>query len=250
MPLSIIAGISLPHIRQNKGFVPTAPGWSIKVIPAANRADLSTCWKQVLALANGSSVDGTHILAYHKPEKERGFYERSVYSRHRLVWLEPTDLRVYGTSEFNESIRRILDFESDWRKRIRPATPASPLILPETAFDAERDVEDLWRRGQWVRVGYDEIESVCRLSERFYMLHHTGNCWVDGRRRRFVPTSAKHGGHVEDSRLWKYTFRVPEWFHFDVDCPGRGAFFIRDHDGISHKVTRHTNIDCHGHIRS
>ena len=251
MALSIIAGIPSSLIRLNKGFVPTAPGWSIEVVPAGKRADLSTCWRQVLALADGSSIDGTHILAYHKPEKERGFYEDAVYSRHRLIWLQPSDLRAYGRSEFSESIRKLLDFESNWRKRIRPAAVASPLILPETAFDAELDVERLWYRGQWVQIGYDELESVCRLSERFNMLHHDDDCWIDRGGRRFVYTGQRHGEHVEQSRLWKYTFRIPDGFHFDVGRPDRrGPFFIRDRDGTSYKVTRHTNIDCHGHILS
>jgi hypothetical protein len=113
-------------VRQNKEFVPTAPGWSLEVVPTGNRADLSICWKQVLDLAHASSIDGTHILAYHKPEKERALYERSVYSRHRLIWLQPYDLRVYGTSEFNQRIAALLDFELDWRKQVRPADVAAP----------------------------------------------------------------------------------------------------------------------------
>ena len=249
MPLLIVAGIPLPLLRMNKGFALDIPGWSVEVLPSGNRADLSTCWNQVLNLAETSSADGAHILAYHKPEKERARYERIIYSHHRLVWLDHSDLRMYGTDEFNESIRKRLDFELEWRERIRPKRESSPLILPETAFDVKGDVEKLWDRGQWVQIGRDDIESVCRLSEQFDTLHKRVDCWVDSDRRRFVYAGERHREHVPLARLWKYTFRVPDGFHFDVDCPDRrGSFFVRDWEGISYKVTGHINIDCHGHI--
>ena len=250
MPHSIIAGIPLPLIRQSKKFLPTVPGWSIQVVPAAKRADLSTCWNQVLAHANGSSDDGTHILAYHKPEKERPYYESTVYSRHRLIWLDHATLGLYGTSYFTTAINKILQFEAEWRETLRPRGVSSPLMLPESSFDPMRHVRDLWQRSHQVRIGRDKLESVHRLTDSFRAAHRRPMCWVDVKERIFDYTGERHALHVDSARLWKFTFRVPDGFHFDVTCTGSArSLLLRDYNGATRSFRTHANIDCHGYFR-
>ena len=213
------------------------------------KSDLNTCWSDVLWHADEPSHGGAHIFAFHGTESQRGEFEASVYGRHRLVWLDQSDLLVYGTKRFSTKIKSLIDFEQMWRGSVRPKDVRSPLILPECSFETTGAVSDTWKRAHRVRIGHDEIPSVASLIGLFRERHYSKGCWIDVHARRFDPGASRHGVHVPRERRWKFALEVPEGFHFDVQAERGQPFTIRDAQGAIRKYLAYTNVDCHGYVR-
>ena len=248
MPLLIIAGIPQGTVTRNKGFHLSFPGWTIRFEHArSHRPDLRTCWNQVLATADATTEDGTHILAYHQPESERPGFARDVNSRHRLVWHNKEDVALYGSDTYVELVARIIRFESDWRGQIRPQSTTSPLILPEPTFTPKRGLELLWRRAKALSLSHDTIDRVERLVREFRSKHYRNGAWNDQRELVFsVGTGHGRAGRPE---RWKFTSLVPEGFHYDVKHSRGIGFAITDATQETRRFHSYTNVDCHGNCR-
>lgn len=248
MPLLIIAGIPQSVVRRNKGFQPSLPGWTIRFEHArSHRPDLGTCWDQVLATADASSKDGAHILAYHQPESERPGFERDVKSKHRLVWHNKGEVALYGSEGYTTLVSEIARFELDWRTRVRPQSTASPLILPEPTFTPYKGLEPLWKRSGALTMTHDAIDRIETLVRAFRARHYQNGAWRD-RRDLLFSVGTGHGRAERPSR-WKFTFLVPEDFHYDIKHSRGTEFVIGDADNKTRRFRRYTNVDCHGNCR-
>ena len=247
----IVAGISQGVVQRHKGaYQPELDGWEVILCHSMKfKSDLRSCWSDVLTLANQAPIGGTHIFAFHYQESARPDFERDVYARHRLIWLQQSSLADYGTERFTNTLREVARFEEEWRASLRPEDVRAALILPEKTFEARPNVDALWKRAQKVRRGSDDVLRVSKLMERFRTEHYLKGCWIDLRGRRFDPGGARHALHVPTERHWKYTFRVPDGFHFDVSREGSDSFSLRDCEGTVYDFRRHTNVDCHGYVR-
>ena len=248
MPLLIIAGIPQGVVRRNKGFRLSFPGWTIRFEHARSHGpDLRTCWDQVLATADASSEDGTHILAYHQPESERPGFARDVNSRHRLVWHSKEEVGLYGSDTYADLVSRIIGFELDWRERVRPQNTASPLILPEPTFTPKRGLEQLWERARALTMNHDRLDHVQTLAREFRNKHYRNGVWRD--RRELIFSVGTGHGRAERRNRWKFTMLVPESFHYDVKHSRGTGVVIRDANLQTHRFHRYTNVDCHGYCR-
>ena len=249
-PRLIIAGLSQAVVRRAKGFAPDIPTWDTRYIHSeVAKSDLASCWPKVLFASNQPSHHGTHILAFHFRVDQRSRFERDVRGRHRLVWMDMALAGKWGTTDFIQRLQEMADFEMEWRGAIRPPGVSSPLMLPESAFDAAAAVAPIWARAQRVQAGRDALAAVVPLAKRFRLEHYRRAAWVDIRERNFAVATARHAFHVPADRRWKFTFPIPQGFHYDVSALKGGRFNIRDHTRASQAVRQHVNVDCHGYLR-
>lgn len=253
MPRVIIAGISWPVIQRNRGYVPSFPGWEVLLFNShTTRIELQHCWKEVLAAVHALDHDGAHILCFeadYSYEDTRTKYESTVGRRHRLLWMDPSIVKYFGDQVFEDRLRPVVDFEDEWRGKIRPAGVASPLFLPETCFEPKSQVSShIWERSYKVRRNVDDINAVKALVPRFRREHYQDGYWEDNRKLQFRRDPSDHVTTLPDHQ-WKFTFQLPRGFHFDVMHPRGQGFHLRDPAGQNWFFDTHANVDCHGYIR-
>ena len=252
-PVAVVAGVSLGSYRRSD-WRPARDGWVIDVLPGREQrhGSLKGIWQRVLRHGDERS-DGTdagvHFVLAHDREEERPAFRGELRGRSlRTVWLQRPLSTRYGSTEFRRAIDDVLAFEERWRGRIRPHLN-SPLLLPESAFEAETNVRDTWLRAHDVVTGHDNIEAVDRSIERFVRVHRQGSGWLDVRRLRFN-RGVPHGMHgLPGWRRQKLGSRLPDGFHFDVNSDRGRSFRLRDRDGSQHEFDAYTNVDPHGFIR-
>ena len=247
-PLALIAGIPRGlYMRQKQ---PKCDGWQVQVVPSEHqrKADLRSIWKRVMHRADESDADGVHLLLAHHRDDERSHFEQMICGSCRVIWISRELSRRYGTGEFKEEISAALQFEDRWRATIRP-TIDSPLLLPETAFSASRSVVDMWRRAMKVRRGRDGLEAVQKVVGRFKRLHRKETIWRDTRELDFSRGTSHGGRHLPKRRRCKFTFNLPDGYHFDVKHRAGRPFHVSDEAGTTRHFIEYTNIDPHGFVR-
>jgi hypothetical protein len=248
-PLLIVAGIPLAVARRHKDFRPSLGGWDLRIITSReNMADLHSCWDSVQTTADSASPSGAHIAAYHVRDSDRPSFNKGVFARHRLVWLNNTTLREFGTAAWVRLVGAIAEYESRWRRSLRPLDVRHPLILPESGFVPIERVRDSWKRAASVTSSHDDLARVASMLQDFAISHYRSGVWRDVRQLVFDPGGARHG-IVKTPTRWKFTYLIPENFHFDVKHESGRRFALRDASGRSHYFEQYTNVDCHGTLR-
>ncbi len=249
MPLLIVAGLPTAVTNRNKGYVPQVDDWNVRMIPSRDksRPDLQSCWTKVLT-ESSKDTEGTHVFAYHYREDEYPKFNSRMHDRHRLVWMARDSLRYYGSDRYTQMLENHLDFERRWRDKLRPQGVDAAGILPEVSF-LPKSCKDLWSRMRSVHLNKDDLERVFTLERHFREIHYGRGRWEDSRELQFKAASDRHGSNPPYGSF-KFTYRLPEGFHYDVrgSVPGRG-FTIEDAEGQTHRFHRYTNIDSHGSIR-
>ncbi len=250
MPHLILAGVSRSILMRNRVYAPAVPGWQVTVVPSqVFKNSVARSWSEVLRTANDTGDDGAHILAFHGLLKERKQFERSVYGRHRLTWLDRPLLTLYGSTDFDLAIEKIADSESRWRDQIRPPNHRHALILPECSFTPQKGYAEMWGRAQHVAGETDQLNQVAKLLVAFRRTHYaTSGVWRDRFGLVFDPSAEPHAAATRENR-WKYTYLAPEGFHYDVRSSDGRKFQVRDRSGVSYSFSDYTNVDCQGAIR-
>lgn len=250
----LIAGIPRSLTERYSDYKLTFPNWDVRCFSSnSGDVELKRCWPDVLRAANELAHDGAHIFAFDfrfTYEHVRVRFEKTVYPRHRLLWLEPSVARSYGTPDFQEQLQPLVEFEHEWRAKVRPRGLDSSLMLPEGTFEPETErLSQLWNRSYGVRRDKDEVDMVIALDRKFRQVHYLylRGHWRDKLNRRFKHDHSQHA-RAPQERRWKFTFRVPETFHFDVSAEGKGGVSLCDHAGTPHFFKTHANVDCHGFV--
>ena len=249
MPLLIIAGIPTSVTRRNRSYTPQVDDWNIQFIPSrdSKRHDLQSCWPEVLAKASGD-VRGAHVFAYHYREDEYPEFNTRMHDRHRLVWMARDTLGYYGSDMYTEMIEQYLDFECRWRDMLRPRGVDAAGLLPESSFSPKK-YKDMWSRMRSVHLDKDNLERVFMIIRGFRDTHYGSGRWEDNRGLQFKAAPARHGSNPRYGNF-KFTFRLPEGFHYDVSGnTANRSFTIEDAEGRPHQFHSYTNIDFHGSIR-
>lgn len=253
VPIAVVAGVSLGSY-QRSAWRPVRTGWRIRVLPGQQHGcgSLSGIWKRVLRVGDeyADFTDaGLHFLLAHDREDERPRFRRELRNRSfRAVWLDRRISRQYGSDACRQAFEKILEFEEQWRQRLRPNL-TSPLLLPESAFEAEATVEDTWKRAHSVVVDHDNIDAVHHSIRRFVRNHKKGPGWIDSRRLLFS-RGAPHGIHgLPAWQRQKLGFALPYGFHYDVKHERDSSFRLCDRKGTRSKFVAYTNVDPHGFIR-
>ena len=163
-PIAVVAGVSLGSYRRSD-WKPARSGWVIQVLPGQEHGhgNLMHIWQRVLRYGDehADRVDaGVHFLLAHDREDERPAFRRELRGRSfRAVWLPKVLSTQYGSTDFREAIDDLLEFEEQWSQRLRPDLN-SPLLLPESAFEADPNVRDTWIRAHNVVVDHDNMDAV------------------------------------------------------------------------------------------
>lgn len=249
MPLLVIAGIPGAVIKRNRGYVPQLDNWDVTIIASRDNrnADLMSCWRSVLSRAD-QSQHGAHIFAYHKREDEYPGFRRNMHDRHRLVWMERRTIGDFGTVKFSDMLRQHIQFESEWRYKLRPQGVDDASLLPEVSFIA-KSCENMWTRIRSVRLNRDSLDRIGVLVREFRKTHYRRGYWEDSRGIQFRAASERHGSYGPHGRF-KFTYGLPEGFHYNVrNSRAKEGFIVTDFRGRRHKFGKYTNIDCHGSIR-
>lgn len=251
-PKVILAGIPIGVFQRNRTYEPQFDGWEISVEPSQSgrgRCDLNSIWERVLNNADSSAGDGVHLVCFHSKENERGRFNRDIWPRHRITWLDTQVAEEYGRPSFLEAVQACLDFELQWRDEVRPSGPSSPLLLPESCFEAEASVKDMWSRACKLQRDRDDIDAVSKTIVRFRELHkrRTGP-WLDTRKLLFKH-NVDHGHTVDARRRSKFTFGLATGFHFDVRHEDGRKFTISDPNRVAFAYREYTNVDAHGILR-
>ena len=249
MPLLIIAGVPASLMRRNRSYAPEVDDWDVLLVPSrsSRKADLKSCWHDVLETASGYS-QGSHVFAYHNREDEYPSFNKVMHDRHRLIWMERNTLNVFGSCLYTEMIEEHLAIERLWRDKLRPRGVDAPGLLPESSF-SPKSCEDMWARIRSVHLNKDDIDRVYLLTRHFRKSHYGKGAWEDSRGLRFRAAAARHGSRPPYG-MYKFTYQLPEGFHYDVRSNAANRdFTINDVEGKLHRFQAYTNIDCHGSVR-
>lgn len=251
LPLALVAGIPL-GVYKRAPQRPSVDGWDVRTIPSQShrKCDFGGISKRVfdcLDEAETSSHDGVHLFIVH--DGDRGRFKRDLRSRcYRVVWFSPAIARQYGRQKFDDELGDLLDFEHSWRRSVRPSVD-SPLLLPEGQFAAEGSTNDMWGRVYTVGQGRDDLGAVAETIARFRLRHHHQRGWRDTAALVFE-SRERHGTHgLPKWRRRKFTFPIPEGFHFNVAHERGRRFALTSADGATRTYSRHANVDAHGHAR-
>lgn len=251
MPLIILAGIPLPVFNRNKGYLPIVPGWQVSLIPSREpkkKANLFSCWKEVLAAADGADDHGAHIFGFHDRESEFPEIRQKLHDRHRLIWMRHDSILSYGTDTFTKEMESLAEFENIWRKYLMPRGVDAAPLLPESSF-TPINCKDIWQRVRSVSGSRDEVSRISLLLVQFRASHYHRGEWRDDNGLRFRAAPERHGSFDQYGHR-KFSYRLPKGFHYNVTSEHLNRYFhVTDHLGTRHRIREYINVDCHGSVR-
>lgn len=268
-PYLILAGMPRQlHNRVKKRV--SVRGWSLILIPSVqdwrshvDKSGFHRALQQATRLnTNPNSpyifdnrVAG-QVLAF-SAQSDRAKASENIRDHIRLRWLNVDLLSSLpdDVDSFNAALQREANFELDWRDRIRPAGNDSPLLLPQCAFSPRR-FGSMWADagsvgpGPLRGSGMTQLERVRRDLAGFATLHRRRGYWLDAREIRFEATEL-HGVPADPRWRWKFSWCVPEGFHYNVMHERNFPFTVRQFDRTVVSVNRagYLNVDCHGRCR-
>lgn len=263
MPTAIILGLPKPQADRIKGELKTqgqawCEGWFVHFIPPTGaQAQIREADIRV-ALQTASQIDDSvHVLAIanqgggHNQEIAAHFVPYFRFRRLPGQWLE---LPYPLPDGFIAKVNEIFADEDDWRASVQPKSIDEALLLPETTFLTK--LSDLW--GLALKYGEGCNAGCAKRKHEFKRKHykpHTSKShyrdyfWTDDNGRIFDHTQEQHG-EAPKLRQWKYSFRLPKGFHYDVRHESGSKFVVAGATrSEAVKTDGYANIDPHGCFR-
>jgi hypothetical protein len=265
MPVAILVGIPTQYFKRihgsiDRGLTAYRPGWNVEYVPA-NRSTPGVFPRESRsALERAEKCGGAHLIGVSKQDREtRQSIEADLRCYFRFRWLDNRLLSYIGSHvpSFVDGFNVILAEEEMWAEKVKPQDYLSPLILPELCFESSHPAGRLWQLAEQ----YGELGNVldaARTVEIFREKHWLSTDGGGRRRRRWVDTSDRVFDHTGERhgrppfpREWKYSYRIPDGFHFDVTILHRRPFVFTDSQGNAHPVdaSKNVNVDPHGIVR-
>ncbi len=281
MTTAIIAGLprsvakrveALLRSDVSSGLVNKSPrtlrsGWEIQFFNSDNH-EIGIHRRQVPYLANfvaehgGGPVLGISTLA----KLDRHYVRDAIRPYFRFLWLRNEMLSLISgmRDEFLMRLNHSLFSEEVWLERIKPKNTSSPLLLLEFCFVSSHPHSQLWN--QALEYGDPErtVATEQAISEftvayeairkGFVDAHRTAATgqparWIDLKQKLFDGNGARHGG-APFPRRWKYSFELPNGFHWDVTTADGSKFALLDSTGTLYNIPtgKHCNVDSHGYV--
>ena len=198
----------------------------------------------VLATADQSCLPNCTAL------RERFRFRRA--GAHFVAYLARGD-----DAAFVELLAAVLAEEDEWSKHVRPNL-SSPLLLPKGAFAAKRDVRALWEYAESFN-DPDKTRKYPKLRDRFVEFHlkeyddsvsGRATPWLSDDGWGWRDDGARHGTPLDVGDEWKYSFQLPDGFHYDVEPARKGKKAFQDANGKSHLLPKgYLNITAYGLLR-
>jgi len=259
MTCALIVGIPSQYLRRlndyrkRKKLTLERDSWRIKFIPSPKSTitfRLASVWQELK-----TNTQGCHIYAFRSQTQNTEKLRIEFDKYYRFVWLQNEWLRFIPSQIeiFIAKLMEFLDLENYWIEKVKPKSERSPLFLPEASFLANRLVSDMWTFAREPNEG-DNVDGMVNKINSFTQKHlyHYGHdrIWRDQNKLHFRPDQSGHG-IAEFPNNQKYSKRIPDGFHFDVNSNTGNSISIVDGEGKQHvnNPEGHFNIDPHGTIR-
>jgi hypothetical protein len=264
MGTALLLGIPSGHIEKAKSVLSANAamfaGWSVKFVPAPRKQAEIIPRMVIRAQELAAEHDDTHVIGF-SDQSNRQIAADEIKPFFRFRWFNHGLLKYLSSpdpSPFVNGLAADLREEFEWAARIKPASLASPLLLPECSFVPERKNRELWRHasafGDLRNIdGAEKALAEFRNTQRRRVAFGTFSAyrWVDEHGRVFDGDGERHGT-PPFPRGWKFSYRLEPGFHFDVTHVDGRQFSLNDVHGIINRAPSgaHLNIDPHGYVRS
>ena len=259
MPLAILAGIPerlARSIRPNTIQPLIRTEWQLVVVASKVAGTRSVNITLLRSTLEKVLHESPNVLCFHVADNaQRAVLSTDFLPFFRFVWLDRTWLAQlpYEREVFFGNINRVLAIEEKWLESVRPTDVRSPLMLPEQSFSTEIGLKEMWDSASRA-ADKGHIDSTAITMDRFRR-HHFGDTrrgyrtWIDMEDRVFDHRGPRHG-KAPFPRCCKYSFVIPDGFHFDVTSMHGRDFNVRDWRGLVHSTNIGVNIntDPHGHV--
>lgn len=260
MGTAILLGIPEPYVARLRHALETHGGipgvWTVKYIPAPKRLSEITNASLKQARKIADEHDTPHIFGF-SIQQNRSDWASQLVPYFRFRWCDQlvsklNHLATPDPGPFLTQFAADLAEEEQWTLRVKPADMGSPLLLPECSFDAGTPHRDLWRhaRSYGDPNTVEGAEKAIREFERIYLRKSVHYQWVDRRDLVYGRNGPRHAD-APFPRGWKYSYRLPPGFHFDVTQTEKRKFYLFDAEGLRHSAVSggYINIDPHGYVR-
>lgn len=204
---------------------------------------------------------GGHVFGV-STDRDRVTVERHIRPHFRFRWISHSAIALTGQRDFGPLIAELEQAvveEQAWIDNVKPQSTASPLVLPGKLFKAKGEFANLWTRCE----AYGDINAIRAagvLVEKFTAEFRKSIAsnkdektpWVDLDDWVWKDDGEQHGAAIFPKN-WKYSWEVPEKFHFDVMPKNtRTKTHFIDVNGVLHKLpkaSKYMNITVHGEVR-
>ncbi len=263
MPTAIILGLPKQQADRVKGALKGLNQtchneWQVHFVPPTGahgqlrEADIR------VAIRNASqATDSAHVfgIVNQGGDRKRTVAENfTPYFRFRWLPSEWLALPHPAPDDFVAKLIETLADEDEWKELVQPANTADALLLPKCAFSTK--LSDLWSLAEKYGPG---CNNGCARRKQIFRTTHYRSCtskshpkdyfWTDDDQRIFDHTGAQHA-NAPEPRQWKYSYRLPDKFHYDVRHASGRKFVLNGITGSqSIKAGEYENIDAHGYFR-
>lgn len=264
MAVAILLGLPKPQSDRVRGALNRSlcnwrTGWSVRFVPPTGKswptireADIRSALNQAM-----QCNDSVHLLVM---TNQGGGHKKDIAAcfvpQFRLRWLPGKWLELpYPSPEvFVEKVNEALADEDDWIEQVQPRDTKAALLLPKVAFASR--MRDLWDLAEKYGEGCNKASArrLIEFQNAHYKRHSSegrprSNSWIDDHNLIFDHAGARHG-QAPDDRSWKYSYRLPSGFHYDVRHAQDRCFDI---NGMQRRQSipagGYVNIDAHGFFR-
>jgi hypothetical protein len=260
METAILLGIPIPYVARLRAALDSHGGlpalWSLKFVPAPKKAPEINQGTVRQACRFADEHPSPHVLGFSTQERRSEWtVELEPYFRFR--WCDKLvsalgSLATPDPSHFLRLLAADLSEEEQWSSRVKPTDMGSPLLLPECSFSVSGGHRYLWRHAR----SYGDTENIDGAAKavrdfgRVYLRKAGHYQWIDDRDLIFGRNGPRHAA-APFPRWWKFSYRLPDGFHYDVEHLEQRKFSLNDAAGTSQisGAKGYINIDPHGYVR-
>jgi hypothetical protein len=260
METAILLGIPSPYVARLRNALESHGGppkeWSLLFVPAPKKDPEINQGTVRQACRFADARPNPHILGF-SAQQHRSEWTSELAQCFRFRWCDQlvsllNCLATPNPAPFLERLTADLAEEEQWSSRIKPMDMGSPLLLPESSFSVGGGHKHLWRhaRSYGDQANIEGAAKAVREFERVYLRKQEHYQWIDDRNLIFGRNGPHHAA-APFPRGWKFSYRLPDGFHYDIEHLEDRKFSITDIFGAPHPspAKGHINIDPHGYVR-
>ena len=260
METAILLGIPSPYVARLRNAMDSQGGlpgaWSLLFVPAPKKNPEINRGTVRQACHFADKHQSPHIMGF-STQQHRSELAAEIVQSFRFRWCDQlvshlNSLATPNPGPFLERLAADLAEEEQWSSRIRPMDMGSPLLLPECSFSAGGGHKSLGRhaRSYGDEANIEGAAKAIREFERAYLRKLEHYQWIDDRDLIFGRNGARHAD-APFPRGWKFSYRLPDGFHYDIMHLEKRKFSLKDIGGALHTTAAngHINMDPHGYVR-